>query len=68
MIGQFEMTSDNRGSDSIGLKGKDTTARSGSQVDVYAAKAKKGHRRISWNQVWPRDEDFGVTVEGNDLH
>jgi hypothetical protein len=37
---QFEKTSDNRGSNIIGLKGKDTTARSGSQVDVYAAKAK----------------------------
>jgi hypothetical protein len=40
MNGQFEMIADNRGSNIIGLKGKDTTARSGSQEDVYAVKAK----------------------------
>jgi hypothetical protein len=34
------MVTDNRDSDSIGLKGKYTIAKSGSQVDVYAAKAK----------------------------
>jgi hypothetical protein len=62
------MTKDNGDSDVVGIKGKYTIAKSGSQVDVYAAMTKAIAEYVGTKFGHEMRTLGSVTVEGANLH